>query len=68
MFWQSRNEIKENTMTTGWILIGLGALVTLLGYTVLDSNERLRAGMKGFGLGNMLLGALDMLRPSLRQR
>ncbi len=54
-------------MTTGWVLIGLGALVTLLGYTVLDSHERLRAGMKGFGLGHILLGALDMLRPSLRQ-
>ncbi len=67
LFWPSKS-VTENPKSTGLVLFGLGVLVTLLSYMMLKSNERLRAGIKGFGLGHILLGALDMLRASYKQR
>jgi len=61
--------IKENKSPalTSWSLIGLGALVTILGYSLSDRDERLGAGITGFGLAHIVLGALDMLRPVVKE-
>jgi hypothetical protein len=53
---------------TSWTVIGLGALVMLLGNSMSDVDERFRAGVSGFGLAHVLLGALDMFRPSIKER
>lgn len=52
---------------TSWSVIGLGALVALLGRSLCDHDERLGAGVTGFGLAHILLGALDMLRPTIKE-
>jgi len=52
---------------TSWSVIGLGALVTLLGYTLSEHDERIGAGVTGFGLAHILLGALDMFRPTIKE-
>ncbi|NPV70394.1 MAG: hypothetical protein HPY55_07090 [Firmicutes bacterium] len=51
--------------TTSWTVIAIGAAVSGIGYTLLPSN--FGAGVLGFGLAHVVLGALDLLRPSVRQ-
>lgn len=47
--------------TTGWLVTGLGAVVSGLGATMRQS--RLGTGILGFGLAHVVLGVLDLLRP-----
>ncbi|GIP36883.1 hypothetical protein J31TS4_01630 [Paenibacillus sp. J31TS4] len=49
-----------------WILIGLGAAVSLLGWSLMPVNWGY--GLFGFGLAHVLLGCLDMLRSPERQQ
>ncbi len=51
--------------TTSKAIIGLGALVTGIGRVV---GGRVGDGITGFGLAHVVLGTLDMLRPSVRTR
>ena len=51
--------------TTGWSVVGLGAVVATLGAT-LFKRSRLGSGIVGFGLAHMVLGAMDRLRPIVR--
>lgn len=53
-----------NPKTTSWAVVGIGALVTLLGWYLLPGE--LAAGILGFGLAHVLLGLLDMVRPTVR--
>jgi|GEM_PF-221692 hypothetical protein len=48
-----------------WVIAGLGAAVTGIGSLV---RGPLGSGLKGFGLAHILLGTLDMFRPSKRHR
>jgi hypothetical protein len=58
---------QRSPSMTSWSVIGLGALVALLGRSLCDHDERLGAGVTGFGLAHILLGALDMLRPTIKE-
>ncbi|NMB41086.1 MAG: hypothetical protein GX996_04025 [Firmicutes bacterium] len=59
---------QKSPTLTSWSVVGLGALVALLGYTLSDYDKKLGAGVTGFGLAHILLGALDMLRPAVKGR
>ncbi|MCR4426544.1 MAG: hypothetical protein NUW23_10210 [Firmicutes bacterium] len=50
--------------TTSWIVTGLGAVVSGVGTRM---KGRLGSGVVGFGLAHVMLGLLDMLRPSVRR-
>ena len=52
--------------TTSWVVVGLGAVVSLIGQ--MSRPGELGAGILGFGLAHIVLGLLDMLRPTVRQR
>ncbi|MCR4401540.1 MAG: hypothetical protein NUW12_01970 [Firmicutes bacterium] len=52
--------------STSWIVVVLGAAVSAVGQ-VMRPGE-LGSGILGFGLAHVLLGFLDMLRPTVRQR
>lgn len=52
--------------TTSWVVVGLGAAVTAVGATVLKGP--IAAGTIGFGTAHIVLGLLDMARPSIRGR
>ncbi|MEW5784598.1 MAG: hypothetical protein AB1767_05880 [Bacillota bacterium] len=54
--------LKKGT-TTSWAVAGLGIAVTGVGKVVGGS---LGAGIMGFGLAHVLLGMLDMARPTVR--
>ncbi len=54
--------MKANT--TSWVVTGLGAAVTAVGATALTG--AIGAGVVGFGVAHMVLGVLDMFRPSVR--
>ncbi|MGI6606174.1 MAG: hypothetical protein ACOX2X_03910 [Peptococcia bacterium] len=51
--------------TTSLVLTGLGATVTGIGALV---GGRMGAGLTGFGLAHVVLGTLDMFRPSRHTR
>jgi len=51
---------------TSWVVTGLGAAVTALGATALSGP--LAAGAIGFGTAHILLGLLDMRRPTVKKR
>ena len=57
--------IRKNKMSTGKMIIGLGALLTGMGRLV---GGRAGDNITGFGLASMVLGALNILRPRLRGR
>jgi len=59
--------MKAKAMTTSWVVTGLGALVSSLGFGTMRSRSKLGAGVLGFGLAHVALGLLDMLRPSVRR-
>lgn len=50
---------------TGLLVAGLGTLVTGAGF--LMRRRRYRTGVAGFGLAHVLLGVLDMFRPTVRE-
>lgn len=54
-----------NGMTTSWIVTILGAIVSAIGYFMLPGE--FAAGVLGFGLAHIVLGLLDMTRPSVKQ-
>ncbi|KUK41076.1 MAG: Uncharacterized protein XD69_0871 [Clostridia bacterium 62_21] len=51
--------------TTSWVVTGLGAAVTALGATALSGP--LAAGAVGFGAAHVVLGLLDMARPTIKK-
>lgn len=56
---------KAASTTTSKAIIGLGALVTGIGRVI---GGRIGDGISGYGLAHVVLGTLDMLRPSVRTR
>jgi len=50
--------------TTSWVVACVGAVVAGVG-TMVGGN--LGAGITGFGLAHIVLGILDMFRPTVRQ-
>lgn len=50
--------------TTSWVITGLGAVVSGIGAR---TKGRLGDGIMGFGLAHVVLGLLDMFRPSVRE-
>lgn len=54
--------LKKGT-TTSWTVAGLGLAVTGVGKVV---GGPIGAGIMGFGLAHVLLGMLDMARPTVR--
>lgn len=56
--------MKMRATSTGWVVTALGAAITAAGATVLKGS--LGAGAIGFGAAHILLGLLDMSRPSVR--
>ncbi len=57
--------IKVNGNTTSWIVTILGVIVSAIGYFMLPGE--FAAGVLGFGLAHIILGLLDMTRPTVRQ-
>lgn len=55
-----------NGRTTGYIVAGIGLIVSLIGYSLLP--DLFGAGILGFGLAHILLGLLDCVRPTIRER
>lgn len=55
----------SHPQTTSWVVVILGILVSLIGYSLLPDN--LGAGLLGFGLAHIVLGLLDRVRPSLNK-
>ncbi|WP_162991149.1 hypothetical protein [Biomaibacter acetigenes] len=53
-----------NGKTTSWVVTGVGAAVTALG---LATGGTIGAVITGFGLAHVVLGTLDMFRPSVRK-
>ncbi|MBU4533846.1 MAG: hypothetical protein U1D96_02960 [Eubacteriales bacterium] len=53
-----------NGITTSWIVVGIGVIVSLIGWLVIGGT--LGAGILGFGLAWVLLGILDMFRPAVK--
>lgn len=58
--------MRLSPRTTSWVLVGVGAAATALGATVLRGP--IGAGAIGFGAAHVLLGLLDMTRPTIRKR
>ncbi|MEX0974841.1 MAG: hypothetical protein WD024_05790 [Bacillota bacterium] len=52
--------------TTSWTTVGVGAIVSAIGQVMRPS--QLGAGIMGFGLAHVVLGLLDMARPTVRER
>jgi len=50
--------------TTSWVVTGVGAAVTAVGATALSGP--IAAGVIGFGAAHVVLGLLDLARPSVR--
>jgi 1,4-dihydroxy-2-naphthoate octaprenyltransferase len=57
--------IAVNGMATSWVVLILGVVVTAIGYFMLPGE--FAAGVLGFGLAHIVLGFLDMFRPTVRQ-
>ncbi|AEF18043.1 hypothetical protein V6B95_13715 [Thermoanaerobacterium saccharolyticum] len=53
-----------NGRTTSWVVTGVGAAVTAAG---LMTGGMLGAGITGFGLAHVVLGVLDMFRPTVQR-
>ncbi|WP_366924481.1 hypothetical protein MFMK1_001459 [Metallumcola ferriviriculae] len=52
--------------TTSWVVTGLGAAVTTVGVTAFSGP--IAAGIAGFGAAHVVLGVLDMYRPTIKNR
>ena len=57
--------VSVNGNTTSWVVTILGVIVTAIGYFMLPGE--FAAGVLGFGLAHIVLGLLDMLRPTVRK-
>ncbi len=55
-----------NATTTSYIVVGLGIVVTLLGYYI--GTTTWGNILIGFGAAHIVLGILDLFRPSLKSR
>ena len=55
----------KRTASTSKAIIGIGALATSIGKMI---GGRVGDGITGFGLAHVVLGTLDMFRPSVRFR
>jgi len=53
-----------NGKTTSWVVTGVGAVVTDAGYM---TGGMLGACITGFGLAHVVLGILDMFRPTVQK-
>ncbi len=51
------------SVTTSWIVVGLGVIVSLIGWYI---GGYWGAGILGFGLAHILLGVLDMFRTTVK--
>ncbi|MGI6553400.1 MAG: hypothetical protein ACOX37_10460 [Bacillota bacterium] len=51
--------------TTSWVVTGLGAAVTAVGATAFSGP--VGASLIGFGTAHIVLGILDMFRPSIKK-
>ncbi|MFW5976433.1 MAG: hypothetical protein ACOCQS_00660 [Bacillota bacterium] len=56
----------KDPSTTGWLVSGLGLAVSALGGRMLD--KKVGAGILGFGLAHIVLGQLDRLRPTIKNK
>jgi hypothetical protein len=56
--------MKARASTTSWAVAGLGAAVSGLG--ALAVKKRWGLGIIGFGLAHVVLGLLDLARPTIR--
>lgn len=56
--------MKLKASTTSWFVTGLGAAVSGLG--ALAAKKRWGPGVIGFGLAHVVLGLLDLARPTIR--
>ena len=54
-----------NAKTTSWTTVGVGTLVSAVGQMM---HTPLGTGILGFGLAHVVLGLLDMARPTIRKR
>lgn len=52
-----------NATTTSWVVVGIGIVVSLIGWYM---TGMLGSGIMGFGLAWILLGILDMFRPAVQ--
>lgn len=53
--------------TTDWIVAGIGAAVSGIGYAMRRSKRsRLGTGILGFGLAHVVLGVLDQFRSRVK--
>lgn len=56
--------VSVNGNRTSWVVTIIGVIVTAIGYFMLPGE--FAAGVLGFGLAHVVLGLLDMLRPTVR--
>lgn len=56
----------NNGKTTGYIVAGIGLIVSLIGYSLLP--DQWGTGILGFGLAHILLGLLDTVRPTVQEK
>lgn len=57
---------RKHPATTSWTVTGLGAFVTALGWILRPRSRKMSSGIMGFGLAHLVLGLLDMVRPTVR--
>ena len=57
---------SKHPSSTSWAVTGLGAVVTSLGWILRPRGRKISSGIMGFGLAHMVLGLLDMIRPTVR--
>jgi hypothetical protein len=57
--------MKIRASATSWAVTGLGAAVSGLGAVALK--KRWGLGILGFGLAHVVLGLLDLARPTIRK-
>lgn len=58
--------MRAKATTTSLAVAGLGAAVSTLGATAFR-RSRIGVGVLGFGLAHVVLGLLDLVRPTVRR-
>ncbi|HEY8464121.1 MAG TPA: hypothetical protein VIM29_08910 [Bacillota bacterium] len=56
--------MRLKASTTSWVITGLGAAVSSFG--AMAVKKRWGPGILGFGLAHVILGLLDLARPTVR--
>lgn len=59
-----QNKAFMQASTTSWAVAGVGAAVSGLGASMLK--KKIGAGILGFGLAHVVLGLLDLARPTVK--